>query len=98
MIFGKYSLSKSFIFDPPALGPAEGDATNGGQLGNAFSRIQSAGIGGSYTINSNLLPDANVGDTPQRNKAQNTELALGNFGLKYRHIPGTNCPDVLRRA
>jgi hypothetical protein len=95
MIFGKYSLSKSFIFDPPALGPAEGDATNGGQLGNAFSRIQSVGIGGSYTINSNMLLDANVGYTRQRINAQSTDLSLGNFGLNTLHIPGTNGPDFL---
>jgi hypothetical protein len=95
MIFGKYSLSKSFIFDPPALGPAEGDATNGGQLGNAFSRIQSVGIGGSYTINSHMLLDANVGYTRQRINAQSTDLSLGAFGLNTLHIPGTNGPQFL---
>jgi hypothetical protein len=95
MIFGKYSLSKSFIFDPPALGPADGDATNGGQLGNAFSRIQSVGLGGSYTINSNMLLDANVGYTRQRINAQASDLALGAFGLNTLHIPGTNGPDFL---
>ena len=34
-IFGRYSFSKSLVFDPPLLGDAGGDATNGGQLGNA---------------------------------------------------------------
>src|SRR5436853_3582003 len=29
-IFGRYSISPSFIFDPRALGPAGGDATGGG--------------------------------------------------------------------
>ena len=95
MIFGKYSLSKSFIFDPPALGPAEGDATNGGQLGNAFSRIQSLGLGGSYTISSNMLLDANVGYTRQRINAESTDLSLGAFGLNTLRIPGTNGPLFL---
>jgi hypothetical protein len=95
MIFGKYSFSKSFIFDPPALGPAGGDATNGGQLGNAFSRIQSVGLGGSYTINSNLVLDANLGYTRQRINAQDVDISLGNFGLTALGIPGTNGPELL---
>jgi hypothetical protein len=95
MIFGKYSLSKSFIFDPPALGDAEGDATNGGQLGNAFSRIQSVGLGGSYTLTPNMLLDANVGYTRQRINAQSTDLSLGAFGVDTLHIPGTNGPNAL---
>src|SRR5207247_2847381 len=41
MVFARYSISPSFIFDPPALGAAGGDATGGGQNGNAFSRVQS---------------------------------------------------------
>ncbi|PYU60866.1 MAG: hypothetical protein DMG55_09560 [Acidobacteria bacterium] len=36
MVFARYSISPSFIFDPPALGAAGGDATGGGQNGNAF--------------------------------------------------------------
>jgi len=95
MVFGKYSLSKSFIFDPPALGPAGGDATNGGQNGNGYSRIQTAGIGGSYTISNNMLLDANLGFTRQRINAEDTDIPLGNFGLNTLHIPGTNGPNTL---
>src|SRR6185312_2476969 len=65
-IFGRYSISRSHIFDPPALGPADGDATNGGQLGNADSRIQSVGLGGTYTFTPNLLADWNLGWGRQR--------------------------------
>ena len=95
MIFGRYSLSRSFIFDPPALGAAGGDAVNGGQLGNAHSRIQNVGIGGTYTITPNMLVDANLGYTRQRINA--TALDIGsNFGLDTLHIPGTNGPDPLQ--
>ena len=95
MIFGRYSLSRSFIFDPPALGAAGGDAVNGGQLGNAFSRIQNVGLGGTYTISPNMLVDANIGYTRQRINA--TALDIGsNFGLDTLHIPGTNGPDPLQ--
>lgn len=94
-VFGRYSISQSYIFDPPALGPAEGDATNGGQLGNAYSRIQVVGLGATYTISSNMLVDANLGYTRQRINA--TALDIGSdFGLDTLHIPGTNGPDPLQ--
>src|SRR5215472_15741430 len=95
MVFGRYSISQSYIFDPPALGKAEGDATNGGQLGNANSRIQNIGLGGTYTITSNMLVDANFGFTRQRIDAQALDLG-SNFGLDTLHIPGTNGPDPLQ--
>jgi hypothetical protein len=95
MVFGRYSISESYIFDPPALGKAEGDATNGGQLGNAYSRIQNIGLGGTYTITSNMLVDANFGYTRQRINA--TALDIGsNFGLDTLHIPGTNGTNPLQ--
>jgi len=95
MIFGRYSLSRSFIFDPPALGAAGGDATNGGQLGNAYSRIQNVGLGGTYTFSPNLLVDVNLGYTRQRINAQALDIG-SNFGLDTLHIPGTNGPDPLQ--
>jgi hypothetical protein len=95
MIFGRYSLSQSFIFDPPALGAAGGDATNGGQLGNAYSRIQNVGLGGTYSFSSNLLMDVNLGYTRQRINAQALDIG-SNFGLDTLHIPGTNGPDPLQ--
>src|SRR6266700_582041 len=95
MIFGRYSLSRSFIFDPPALSAAGGDAVNGGQLGNAYSRIQNVGIGGTYTLSPNMLIDANIGYTRQRINA--TALDIGsNFGLDTLHISGTNGADPLQ--
>jgi hypothetical protein len=95
MVFGRYSLSQSYIFDPPALGKAEGDATNGGQLGNAYSRIQNVGLGGTYTITSNMLVDANIGYTRQRINATALDIST-NFGLDTLHIPGTNGADPLQ--
>src|SRR5260370_34412660 len=61
MVFARYSISPSFIFDPPALGGAGGDATGGGQNGNAFSRTQSVALGGSYQLTPYMLWDANAG-------------------------------------
>jgi len=94
-IFGRYSFSRSFIFDPPALGPAEGNATLGGQLGNARSRIQIVGLGGTYTFSPSLLLDVNAGFTRQRLNAQSTDIN-SNFGLATLHIPGTNGSDPLQ--
>lgn len=94
-VFGRYSLSKSDIFDPPALGPAEGNATLGGQLGNSFSRIQVVGLGGTYSFFPSLLLDVNAGYTRQRINAESTDIG-SNFGLDTLHIPGTNGPDPLQ--
>ncbi len=96
MIFGRYSLSKSFIFDPQMLGEAGGSATGGGQPGDAYSRIQSVGLGGSYTISSNMLIDVNAGYTRQRINAQGKDVPLGAFGLDTLKIPGTNGSDPLQ--
>ena len=54
-IFGRYSFSPTLVFDPPSLGAAGGDATNGGQPGTAPGRIQSTGVGGTYTVSPNVL-------------------------------------------
>lgn len=94
-VFGRYSLSRSNIFDPPALGPAEGNATLGGQLGNAFSRIQVVGLGGTYAFSPQLLLDLNAGYTRQRINAESTDIS-SNFGLNTLNIPGTNGPDRLQ--
>src|SRR5262249_35943212 len=60
-VFGRYSLSKTFVFDPPLLGAADGNATNGGQLGNAPGRVQNIGLGMTYAFTPNLLLDLNFG-------------------------------------
>ena len=94
-LFGKYSFSRSFIFDPPALGAAGGNATNGGQNGNAFSRIQVVGLGTTYTFSPSLLLDVNAGFTRQRINAENVDIG-SNFGLVTLGIPGTNGPSPLQ--
>jgi hypothetical protein len=97
-VFGRYSFSRSLIFDPPAFGPAptgaDGNATNGGQLGNAYGRIQVLGLGTTYTFSPNLLFDGNFGFTRQRIDAENTDLNQ-NFGLDVLKIPGTNGTNTL---
>lgn len=89
MIFGRYSISRSHIFDPPALGALGGDATNGGQQGNADSRIQSVGLGATYTISPTILFDWNFGFTRQRLGATNVDIN-SQYGLDVLDIPGTN--------
>ena len=94
-LFGRYSISPSDIFDPPSLGAAGGDALAGGQPGSAPGRIQSAAVGGTYTISSRMLVDANVGFTRQRLGAENIDIDR-NYGLDVLGIPGTNGPDRLQ--
>jgi hypothetical protein len=89
MIFGRYSISRSHIFDPPNLGALEGDASNGGQLGNADSRIQSFGLGATYTFTPTILFDWNFGFTRQRLGATAPDIGSA-FGLDTLNIPGTN--------
>ncbi len=90
-LFGRYSLSRSDIFDPPSLGAAGGNATLGGQNGNAFSRIQVVGLGGTHVFTPNLLFDINAGFTRQRINAEDVDIAQDKaFGLNTLKIPGTN--------
>ncbi|MGD0358646.1 MAG: TonB-dependent receptor [Terracidiphilus sp.] len=90
-VFGKYTFSDGDIFDPPSLGPAEGNATNGGQLGNAFTHIYVVGLGGTHTFTPNLLFDGNIGYTRQHLTAESTDIAAdGQYGLSTLKIPGTN--------
>jgi hypothetical protein len=90
-IFGRYSISRAALFDPPFLGDALGGATGGGQLGFAPSRIQSVGLGGTYTLSSSMIIDANAGYTRQRLGAEHApDLDLGSFGTGTLKIPGTN--------
>lgn len=70
-LFGRYSFSPTEFFDPPSLGAALGDATGGGQPGRAPGLIQTAGIGGTYTISPTVLFDANIGYTRLRLGAEN---------------------------
>ena len=94
-IFGRYSFSPSLIFDPPSLGAAGGDALNGGQPGRAPGLIQSAAIGGTYTVSPRILIDGNVGFTRLRLSAENVDLGK-NYGLDDLNIPGTNGGDRLQ--
>ena len=94
MVFARYSISPSLIFDPPGLGSAGGDATGGGQNGNATGRVQSVALGGSYQISPNMLWDVNAGYTRLRLDATNVDIG-SNFGLDTLHIPGTNGSDPI---
>lgn len=87
-VFGRYSFSKSLIFDPPVLGPAVGDATNGGQLGQAPGLVQNIGLGTTYAFAPNLLLDWNFGFTRQR--LGSTFDLTSAKGLNDLKIPGTN--------
>ena len=87
-VFARYSFSKTLAFDPPLLGDAVGDATNGGQLGNAPGLIQSVGLGTTYTFTPSLLLDWNFGFTRQRLSSL-FDLTSAK-GLNDLGIPGTN--------
>ena len=71
------------------MGAAGGNPLDGGQPGNAPSIIQSVGIGGTYTFQSNLLMDANVGYLRQGMSAEDVDIGT-DWGLSYFKIPGTN--------
>lgn len=87
-VFGRYSFSKTLVYDPPLLGAAIGDATNGGQLGNAPGLVQQVGLGATHTFTPSLLFDWNFGFTRQR-LGSTFDLSSAR-GLKDLNIPGTN--------
>jgi hypothetical protein len=86
--FGRYSLSQTLAYDPPLLGAAIGDATNGGQLGNAPGLVQNVGLGATHVFTPSLLLDGNFGFTRQR-LGSTFDLNSAN-GLDQLKIPGTN--------
>jgi hypothetical protein len=94
-MFARYSISPSDLFDPPSLGAAGGDALNGGQPGSAPGLIQSAAVGGTYTVSPTILIDGNIGFTRQRLGAENVDIDK-NYGSDVLGIPGTNGADHLQ--
>jgi hypothetical protein len=94
-VWGRYSISTADILDPPSLGTAGGNATNGGQQGNGASRIQVVGIGATYAFSPSVILDGNIGYTRQRLGALNLDnLTSDNFGQQFG-IPGTNGSSYL---
>ncbi len=88
-IWGRYSVSPMDIVAPLVLGPAGGDAFNGGNPGHAGGRVQTTAAGLTYTFTPTLVFDGNVGYTRQ-NIGANGDVQDGDFGLNVLHIPGTN--------
>jgi hypothetical protein len=89
MIWGRYSISPMDIVAPLVLGPAGGDAFNGGNPGHAGGRVQVVASGFTYTISPTLLLDGNAGYTRQHIGA-NGDPQDGDYGTSVLHIPGTN--------
>ena len=89
MIWGRYSISPMDIYAPLVLGPAGGDAFNGGNPGHAGGRVQVPAAGFTYTFSPTVLLDGNVGYTRQHIGA-NGDPQDGYYGLNTLHIPGTN--------
>ena len=99
-VFGRYSISPTQIFEPPIFGDASGPALNGGQLGTAPSKIQVAGLGGTYTSAHVVVVDANIGYTRQKLGAQGPDVV--NFrtvwSLTCYRFRGRTGPTRCRRA
>ncbi|MGA3016134.1 MAG: TonB-dependent receptor [Bryobacteraceae bacterium] len=89
MIWGRYSVSPMDIVAPLVLGPAGGDAFNGGNPGHAGGRAQVVAAGLTYTLSPTLLVDGNAGYTRQ-NIGANGDVQDGDYGTDVLKIPGTN--------
>ncbi|HXB73949.1 MAG TPA: TonB-dependent receptor [Candidatus Acidoferrales bacterium] len=89
MIWGRYSISPLDIVAPLVLGPAGGDAFNGGNPIHAGGRVQVAAAGFTYTFSPTLLMDGNFGYTRQHIGA-NGDPQDGFYGTDVLKIPGTN--------
>ena len=87
--FGRYSLQRSLINDPVALGAAVGNTYDGGQPGTAPGQIQNIGLGGTHTFTPNFLIDGNAGFVRINLAAQGPDFG-SNEGLNLLGIPGTN--------
>ena len=93
--FGRYSIFRFNLFDPPLLGAGGGTGIDGSpQPGNAGGKTQSATLGGTVLFSSRFLLDAHVGFTRQETHATNVDIGT-DAGLTILNIPGTNGPDPL---
>jgi len=94
--FWRYGYSGSNILDPPSLGPAAGNATNGGQLGTSLGRVQVFAMGGVYTFSPTFLMDGNFGYTRQRLGAEGPDVVSGqDYGLQFG-ILNSNGPSAFQ--
>src|ERR1017187_6316657 len=89
MIWGRYSVSPMDIVAPLVLGPAGGDAFNGGNPIHAGGRGQVAAAGLTYAFPPTPLLDRHAGYTRQ-NIGANGDVQDGDYGLNVLKIPGTN--------
>jgi hypothetical protein len=89
MTWGRYSISPMDIVAPLVLGPAGGDAFNGGNPGHAGGRVQVVAAGLTYSLSPTLVIDGNAGYTRQHIGA-NGDPQDGDYGLDTLKIPGTN--------
>jgi len=87
--FGRYSLQRSLIIDPPALGAAISNTWDGGQPGTAPGTVQNIGLGATHTFSPNFLVDANAGFVRINLAARAPDYGT-NYGLDTLQIPGTN--------
>ena len=87
--FGRYSVQRSLIVDPPALGGAIGNTWDGGQPGSAPGTIQNIGLGTTHAFTPNFLLDANAGFV-RINLASHAPDYGQNVGLDTLGISGTN--------
>jgi hypothetical protein len=92
-IWGRYSISPMDIYAPLVLGPAGGDAFNGGNPGHAGGRVQTTAAGLTYSFTPTLVLDGNVGYTRQ-NIGADGDPQDGDYGTDVLHIPGTNGPGA----
>ncbi len=88
-VFGRYSLQRSLINDPVALGAAVGNTYDGGQPGSAPGQIQNIGLGATHTFTPNFLIDGNAGFVRINLAAQGPDFGT-NEGTGLLGIPGTN--------
>ena len=87
--FGRYSIQRSNIVDPPALGAAIGNTWDGGQPGTAPGTIQNIGLGATHAFTPNFLIDANAGFVRINLAARAPDYGT-NYGTDTLGIPGTN--------
>ena len=88
-IFGRYSLQRSLILDPTALGAAIGNTFDGGQPGTAPGTIQNIGLGTTHSFSPHFFIDANAGFVRINLAARASDYGQ-NVGLNTLGIPGTN--------
>ncbi len=89
-LFGRYSVLDFYTFNETVFGDRlQGEPIGGGNPGTGQGKTHNVSLGGTYTLTSNLVIDANFGFVRMNTGVEHSDIDQ-NVGRDLLGIPGTN--------